>query len=75
MLTRLYEGKRHYPPTFGESIEDMLNGLGGLCNVRNPFLLLLLRALDFENVRFVIGTMCPPGREKLQMLILPFLFV
>ena len=67
MLTRVhssYDGhspKESYyrsPPTLGDIIGDMLTGIGGLCSVRNPFLYLLLRALDFEHVRFVSGTMC-----------------
>jgi acyl transferase domain-containing protein/nucleoside-diphosphate-sugar epimerase/NADPH:quinone reductase-like Zn-dependent oxidoreductase/GTP cyclohydrolase II/arylamine N-acetyltransferase len=56
---------RRRPPTLGEVIDDMLTGIGGLCVVRNPFLLLLLKALQFENVRFVTGTMCPPGLSEL----------
>ena len=38
---------------------EMLDGLGGLCTVRNPFLFALLKALDFE-VRFVSSTMLEP---------------
>ncbi len=46
------------PPTLGEMINDMVTGLGGLCSGRNPFLFLLLKALGFDNVTFVSGTMC-----------------
>lgn len=38
---------------------EMLDGLGGLCTVRNPFLYALLKALGFE-VRFVSSTMLEP---------------
>ena len=47
------------PPRLGDIINDMMAGIGGLCSVRNPFLYLLLKALNFENVRFISGTMCP----------------
>ncbi len=39
--------------------EEMLNGLGGLCTVRNPFLYCLLKCLGFE-VRFVSSTILEP---------------
>jgi acyl transferase domain-containing protein/nucleoside-diphosphate-sugar epimerase/NADPH:quinone reductase-like Zn-dependent oxidoreductase/arylamine N-acetyltransferase/ectoine hydroxylase-related dioxygenase (phytanoyl-CoA dioxygenase family) len=66
MLTRVHpsSGDR-CPPTLGNIIDDMLTGLGGLCSVRNPFLYLLLRALDFEYVRFVAGTMCIDNGDDL----------
>lgn len=38
---------------------EMLNGLGGLCTVRNPFLYCLLKCLGFE-VRFVSSTILEP---------------
>jgi acyl transferase domain-containing protein/nucleoside-diphosphate-sugar epimerase/NADPH:quinone reductase-like Zn-dependent oxidoreductase/GTP cyclohydrolase II/arylamine N-acetyltransferase/ectoine hydroxylase-related dioxygenase (phytanoyl-CoA dioxygenase family) len=53
------------PPNLGDIIDDMLTGLGGLCSVRNPFLYLLLRALGFQNVKFVSGTMCLNGNDEL----------
>jgi amino acid adenylation domain-containing protein len=46
------------PPTLGEIISDMVGGLGGLCSTINPFLFLLLKALNFQEVEFVLGTMC-----------------
>jgi nucleoside-diphosphate-sugar epimerase/NADPH:quinone reductase-like Zn-dependent oxidoreductase/GTP cyclohydrolase II/arylamine N-acetyltransferase/ectoine hydroxylase-related dioxygenase (phytanoyl-CoA dioxygenase family)/acyl carrier protein len=59
MLTRLKHGaKVNSPPTLGQIIEDMVTGVGGLCFSRNPFLFLLLKALNFDNVRFAAGTMC-----------------
>ena len=39
--------------------KEMLNGLGGLCTVRNPFLYCLLKSLGFE-VRFVSSTILEP---------------
>ena len=69
MLTRLQsvqEGPntadRRCPPTLGELIEDMIQGRGGLCSTRNPFLYLLLRSMGYAQVRFVAGSIfCPPS--------------
>jgi len=44
-------------PTLGQIVNDMVNGLGGLCTVRNPFMFLLLKALGFQHVQFISGTM------------------
>ena len=43
--------------------QEMLNGLGGLCTVRNPFLYCLLKCLGFE-VRFVSSTILEPDDIK-----------
>lgn len=65
MLTRVQETSlgggsvsQRSPPSLGEIISDMVAGIGGLCSTRNPFLLLLLKALGFGEVCFVSGTMC-----------------
>jgi arylamine N-acetyltransferase len=51
-------GPRHRPSE--QWIKDeMMNGLGGLCTARNPFLHSLLRGLGFE-VRFVSSTILEP---------------
>lgn len=66
MLTRVDpKTQDRHPPTLGEIINDMLTGQGGLCSTRNPFLYLLLRALDFDDVRFVSGTMCLSNGDEL----------
>ena len=64
MLTRVQKSGHHSPPTLGEIIKDMVTGLGGLCTVRNPFFFLLLNAMGFNNVRFVVGTMCLLDNKK-----------
>ena len=51
-------GPRHRPSENWIK-NEMLNGLGGLCTVRNPFLFSLLEALGFE-VRFVSSTILEP---------------
>jgi len=68
MLTRVEPGRdqRHRPPTLGQIIDDMTKGLGGLCTTRNPFLSLLLKALEFEDVRFVCATMTPLAKPILE---------
>lgn len=47
-------------PTTFNIIEDMLSGIGGLCNTRNGFMYLLLKALGFE-VYFLSGSMLQPN--------------
>eukprot|EP00035_Acanthoeca_spectabilis_P012140 m.215023 g.215023 ORF g.215023 m.215023 type:complete len:906 (-) comp15541_c0_seq2:214-2931(-) len=66
MLTRLQKDGSRRAPTLGQVINDMLTGTGGLCTCRNPFLFLLLNALDFQNVRFVSVTLCPPNGRVLK---------
>ena len=66
MLTRVGDGIDHRPPTLGQIIDDMVTGLGGLCTTRNPFLFLLLKALEFQHVRFVSATMTPLASPKLE---------
>ncbi|CAA6806834.1 MAG: Unknown protein [uncultured Sulfurovum sp.] len=52
-LTLLNSKKR---PTELDIIEDMLSGVGGLCNTRNGFMYLLLKALGFK-VYFLSASM------------------
>ena len=67
MLTRVHDNVPHHrPPTLDQIINDMTSGIGGLCTTLNPFLLLLLKSLDFEDVQFVCATMCDPGRPRLK---------
>jgi acyl transferase domain-containing protein/nucleoside-diphosphate-sugar epimerase/NADPH:quinone reductase-like Zn-dependent oxidoreductase/GTP cyclohydrolase II/arylamine N-acetyltransferase/ectoine hydroxylase-related dioxygenase (phytanoyl-CoA dioxygenase family) len=79
MLTRAQRpngssGWQRRPPTLGEIVSDMLEGYGGLCSSRNPFLLLLLKAMGFSDVAFVSGTMCSPllgkTRENMHIALL-----
>ncbi|SMM98514.1 3,4-dihydroxy-2-butanone 4-phosphate synthase / GTP cyclohydrolase II [uncultured Candidatus Thioglobus sp.] len=46
-------------PSLDLIVSDMLNGIGGLCNVRNTFLYILLNNLNF-NVQFLSATMQKP---------------
>ena len=46
-------------PSNGWIKKEMLNGLGGLCTARNPFLYCFLKCLGFE-VRFVSSTILEP---------------
>jgi nucleoside-diphosphate-sugar epimerase/NADPH:quinone reductase-like Zn-dependent oxidoreductase/3-oxoacyl-(acyl-carrier-protein) synthase/malonyl CoA-acyl carrier protein transacylase/arylamine N-acetyltransferase len=67
MLTRVHTidgAARRCTPTLGEIISDMVSGIGGLCSTRNPFLFLLLKALNFQQVEFLSGTMCLPSLGK-----------
>ena len=51
-------------PTKVQIVSAMVTGIGGLCNVRNPFLFLLLKTLGFD-VSFISCTICdaPHGKE------------
>jgi N-hydroxyarylamine O-acetyltransferase len=54
MLTR-----ERVPPTPAQIIDDMLSGIGGLCNTMNPFFVALLHQLGFS-VGFLRGSMAQP---------------
>eukprot|EP00656_Telonema_subtile_P039542 TRINITY_DN44643_c0_g1_i1.p1 TRINITY_DN44643_c0_g1~~TRINITY_DN44643_c0_g1_i1.p1 ORF type:complete len:957 (-),score=98.12 TRINITY_DN44643_c0_g1_i1:140-3010(-) len=66
MLTRVDIHGRRSPPTLGEIVDDMLEGVGGLCAVRNPFFFLLLKSLGFRQVDFVAGTVYTWSNQERQ---------